>query len=93
MTKFLLTQKPQINYNAENCWSTLDIPLMYNLVLWNRFLKKNFNYRKDNWIFHLTQKENKETVPAYKNIMFYALNYFILQPNMPYKSNLYVKML
>ena len=29
------------NYQAESCWSTLNIPLTYNLVLWNRFLKKN----------------------------------------------------
>ena len=28
------------NYQAENCWSTLNIPLMYNLILWNRFLTK-----------------------------------------------------
>ena len=54
-----LTRKPQkdwhilTNYQAESCWSTLNIPLMYNLVLWNRFLIK--------------QKKNNEEINFYKN--------------------------
>ena len=27
-------------YQAHNCWWNVNIPLMYNLVLWNRFLVK-----------------------------------------------------
>ena len=57
---YSLTWKPQkdwhipSNYQTESCWSTLNIPLMYNQVLWNRFLIKNKNnntYVKETNIF------------------------------------------
>ena len=43
-----IDQHSPTNYQAENCWSTLNIPLMYNKVVWNRFLIKKNNKNMEN---------------------------------------------
>ena len=46
------------NYQAESRWSTPNIPLMYNQVLWNRFLKKKKKKYQPNFtITPLSQRE------------------------------------
>ena len=48
------------NYQAESCWSTLSIPLMYNLVLWKRFLKKvQDNHNKNHRTFTIRRLRNQ----------------------------------